>query len=42
MSYTEAIEILNRVKNGDTTPSLSEITKALFLTGDIGCLHDNK
>lgn len=35
MSYTEAIAILNRVRAGDKTPTMAEITLALVLTGDI-------
>jgi hypothetical protein len=35
MSYFEAIAILRRVKAGDKSPTLREITEALILTGDI-------
>jgi hypothetical protein len=35
MNYTEAIAILERVKAGDKTPTLAEITMALVLTGDL-------
>lgn len=35
MSYVQAIAILTRVRNGDKTPTLAEITMALVLTGDI-------
>jgi hypothetical protein len=35
MTYTEAIAILERVKAGDKTPTLAEITMALVLTGDL-------
>ena len=35
MSYNEAIAILTRVRNGDKTPTLAEITLALTLTGDL-------
>ena len=35
MTYTEAIAILNRVRAGDKTPTMREITVALILTGDI-------
>lgn len=35
MSYQDAIGILERVKAGDKTPTLEEITCALILTGDI-------
>jgi hypothetical protein len=35
MSYQEAISILIRVRCGDKTPTLREITEALILTGDI-------
>ena len=35
MSYAQAIAILERVRAGDKTPSLREITEALILTGDI-------
>jgi len=37
MTYYEAIAILERVRAGDKTPTLSEITQALMLTGDIEC-----
>lgn len=37
MNYFQAIEILERVKAGDKTPTLQEITQALILTGDIAC-----
>jgi len=35
MTYYEALSILERVKAGDKTPTLREITEALVLTGDI-------
>jgi hypothetical protein len=35
MTYFEAIAILQRVRNGDKTPTLAEITRALQLTGDL-------
>ncbi len=35
MTYYEAVAILNRVRAGDKTPTLAEITLALCLTGDI-------
>lgn len=35
MSYYQAVALLNRVRNGDKTPSLYEITQALELTGDL-------
>ena len=35
MSYNEAIAVLNRVRNGDRSPTLAEITLALTLTGDL-------
>lgn len=35
MSYYEAITILERVRAGDKTPTLAEITQALVLTGDL-------
>lgn len=35
MSYTEALAILIRVRSGDKTPTFSEITQALILTGDL-------
>ena len=35
MSYYQAIAILNRVRNGDKTPTFAEITQALELTGDL-------
>ena len=35
MSYYEAVSILNRVRNGDKTPTHAEITQALQLTGDL-------
>jgi hypothetical protein len=35
MNYTEAIAILERVKAGDKTPTLAQITEALVLTGDL-------
>lgn len=37
MSYIEAIAILERVRAGDKTPTVAEITAALILTGDIEC-----
>lgn len=35
MSHFDAIAILERVKAGDKTPTLKEITEALVLTGDL-------
>lgn len=35
MTYYQAVAILNRVRNGDKTPTLAEITQALQLTGDL-------
>jgi hypothetical protein len=35
MSYEQALSILIRVRCGDTSPTLREITEALILTGDI-------
>lgn len=35
MSHYQAIAILERVKAGDKTPTLEQITTALILTGDI-------
>ena len=35
MSYFQAVAILNRVRNGDKTPTFAEITQALSLTGDL-------
>jgi hypothetical protein len=35
MTHYEAIAILERVKAGDQSPTLKEITEALVLTGDI-------
>lgn len=35
MSYEQALAILIRVRAGDKTPTLAEITQALILTGDI-------
>lgn len=35
MSYVEALAILIRVRAGDRTPTLAQITEALILTGDI-------
>jgi hypothetical protein len=35
MTYEQAISILIRVRCGDPTPTLREITEALILTGDI-------
>lgn len=35
MSYIEAIAILERVRHGDKTPTVEQITLALVLTGDI-------
>ena len=35
MSYIEAIAILERVRAGDKSPTVAEITAALILTGDI-------
>ena len=38
MTEAQAHEILNRVKAGDKTPTLSEINLALVLSGDIASL----
>jgi hypothetical protein len=35
MTYTQAVAILERIKAGDKTPTLAEITEALVLTGDL-------
>ncbi len=35
MTYYEAVAILNRVRHGDTTPTVAQITRALQLTGDL-------
>lgn len=35
MTHTQAIAILERVKAGDKTPTLAEITEALVVTGDL-------
>ena len=35
MTYEQALAILERVRAGDKTPTLQEITEALILTGDI-------
>lgn len=35
MSYYDAQIILARVRAGDKTPTLAQITEALILTGDI-------
>jgi len=35
VNYYEAIAILERVKAGDKSPTLEQITNALILTGDI-------
>lgn len=35
MSYEQALCILERVRAGDKTPTLAQITEALILTGDI-------
>lgn len=35
MTHCEAVAILERVKAGDKTPTLAQITEALILTGDI-------
>lgn len=35
MTYEQALSILERVKAGDKSPTLREITEALILTGDI-------
>jgi predicted transcriptional regulator len=35
MSYEQAISILARVRAGDISPTLSQITEALCMTGDI-------
>jgi hypothetical protein len=39
MTYETAISILIRVRAGDTTPTLSEITQALVLTGDLDAME---
>jgi hypothetical protein len=35
VTYYEAIAILQRVRAGDKSPTLAEITRALQLTGDL-------
>ena len=35
MTYYEAIAILQRVRAGDKSPTVAEITRALQLTGDL-------
>lgn len=35
MSYTEALAILERIKAGDKSPTVAQITEALILTGDL-------
>lgn len=35
MSYFDALHILIRVRHGDKSPTLAEITQALILTGDL-------
>ncbi len=35
VSYEEALSILERIKAGDKSPTVKEITEALILTGDI-------
>ncbi len=35
MSYKEAINLLDRVRAGDQTPTRAEIIRALTLTGDL-------
>jgi hypothetical protein len=35
MTYMDAIAILERIKAGDISPTLREITEALILTGDL-------
>lgn len=35
MTYFEAVAILDRVRHGDKTPTVAEITQALQLTGDL-------
>lgn len=35
MTYMAALAILERVRAGDKTPTLKEITEALVLTGDL-------
>jgi hypothetical protein len=35
MSYYQALAILERVKAGDKTPTIAQITQALVLTGDL-------
>jgi hypothetical protein len=35
MTYMEALSILIRVRAGDKTPTLQQITEALILTGDL-------
>ncbi len=39
MTHYEAIAILERVKAGDKSPTLAQITAALILTGDIDAAH---
>ena len=38
MTETQAYEILNRVRAGDTTPTRAEINLALVVSGDITSL----
>jgi hypothetical protein len=35
MTHFQALAILERVKAGDKTPTIKEITEALVLTGDL-------
>lgn len=35
MNQNEAIKLLERVKDGDTTPTLTQIRVALMKTGDL-------
>ena len=35
MNYLQALAILERVKAGDKTPTIAEITQALVLMGDL-------
>jgi len=35
MTYQQALSILERVKAGDKSPTVREITEALILTGDL-------
>jgi hypothetical protein len=35
MTYMDALAILERIKAGDISPTVREITEALILTGDL-------